>query len=49
MQAVLGDGYAWADISGMAGMQVSDTPPLTVLQHNQGDIEKEGRLDLIGA
>jgi hypothetical protein len=29
-------------------MQVGNTPSLAVLQHNQGDIEKEGRLDLIG-
>jgi hypothetical protein len=49
MQAVLGNGRTWADISGMAGMQVGYAPSLTVLQYNQGDIEKESRLHLIGA
>ena len=49
MQAVLGDGRIGADISRMAGVQVSNAPALTVLQYNQGDIEKESRLDLISA
>jgi hypothetical protein len=33
----------------MACVQVGNAPALAVLQHNQGDIQKEGRLDLIGA
>jgi hypothetical protein len=48
MQAVLRYGCAGADISGMAGMQVGDTPPLTVLQYNQGDVQKESGFDLVG-
>jgi hypothetical protein len=32
----------------MAGMQVGDTPPLAVLQYNQGDVQKESGFDLVG-